>query len=111
MSSSLSKFRIEAVKTLAFGAIGVNYAKIGASYAYPISKLYILNSTDAALYFSLDGVLDQIVLPASGFIMLDITMDPNTPDYLPTGDSIYVKRLGAPGSGSVYVSAFYGSNR
>jgi len=111
MSSSLSKFRCEAVKTLAFGSIVAGYTKIGASYAHPISKIFIVNSTDVALYFSLDAVLDQIVLPAGGFIMLDITIDPTTPDYIPVGDSIYVKRLGVPTSGSVYVSAFYGSNR
>lgn len=108
---SLSRFNAEAVKEKAFGDIGASYTQVGAAYAYPISKIYVANLTDVTLYFSFDGATNHFVLPTSGFIMLDVTMDPNTPDYLPTGGALFVKRLGTPSSGSVYVSTFYGTNR
>lgn len=107
----ISRFRVEELKSLAFGSIAAGYAIVGAAYAFPISKIHIFNNTDVALTFSFDGVTDHVVLPASGFMLLDITIEGKVPDYLPKGDAFYVKRLGTPTTGSVYLTAFYGVNR
>lgn len=107
----VSRFRAEELKSIAFGSVIASYAAIGAAYAFPISKIFVSNLTDAALVFSFNGTTDHFVLPADGFLLLDITMDPNTPDYLKKGDSIYVKRIGTPSSGSVYLTTFYGLNK
>lgn len=106
-----SKFRAEALKSLAFGSIGAGYSAIGTSYAFPISKIYVVNNTDEILLFSFDGTTDHFPIPSNAFLLLDITIEDNLPDYLPIGDSLYVKQLGVPTSGSVYLTAFYGTNR
>lgn len=108
---AISRFRAEDLKSIAFGSIGASYAAIGSAYEYPISKFYISNLTDALLVFSFNGSDDHFILPSEGFLVLDITMDPGSPDYLKKGDSIYVKRVGTPTTGSVYLTTFYGLNR
>ena len=108
----ISKFRAEELRSLAFGSIIAGYTAIGDSYAYPISKIYVVNNTDALLTFSFQGSTeDHFVLPSLGFLLLDITLEANNPDYLPVGGSLYVKRNGIPTSGSVYLTTFYGRNR
>lgn len=107
---AVSRFRVEELKSLAFGSIVAGYTAIGASYAAPISKLHIVNNTDGTLLFSFDGVTNHLRLPSGAFLLLDITMESQVPDYLPKGDSMYVKRDETPTSGTADVTAFYGTN-
>lgn len=108
---AVSKFRVEELKSLAFGSIVSGYAAIGNPYAFPISKLHIVNNTDKRLLFSFDGVKNHLRLPSGAFLLLDITIETPSPDYLPKGGSIYVKRDETPTSGTADVTAFYGVER
>lgn len=108
----ISRFRSEELKSIAFGSIVANYAIIDSAFSNPISKIYVLNNTDALLLFSFQGSTeDHFVLPSLGFLLLDITIEANSPDYLPIGSALYVKRSETPTSGSVYLTAFYGRNK
>lgn len=108
----ISRFRAEPVRTLAFGSIVAGYTAIGTAYEHPISKIYVVNTTDALLLFSFQGTTeDHFYLPPNGFLLLDITVEDRNPDYLPIGALLYVKRSGVPTSGAVYFTAFYGLNR
>ena len=107
----ISRFRAEEIRELAFGSIVAGYTILGGAYENPISKIYVVNNTDALLMFSFQGSTeDHFALPAQGFLLLDITVDSN-PDYLPVGAALYVKRIETPTSGSVYFTTFYGRNR
>lgn len=108
----VSRFRAEPLRSLAFGSIVANYTAIGTPYASPISKIYVVNQTDALLVFSFQGTTeDHFILTPTGFLLLDITLESASPDYLPVGASLYVKRVDVPTSGSVYFTTFYGRNR
>jgi len=108
----ISRFRSEELREIAFGSIVAGYAVIDSAFENPISKIYVLNNTDALLTFSFQGTTeDHFVLPSLGFLLLDITLEASNPDYLPTGSALYVKRNGIPTAGSVYLTAFYGRNR
>ena len=101
----------ESVRSLAFGSIGAAYTGVGTEITSPARILHIQNLTDSLLMFSYDGVNDHFPLPASGFLLLDITANKATEDgyYLSEGTRIYVKQIVAPSSGSVYVTVYYGS--
>lgn len=102
----------EPIRSLAFGSISGSYAGIGLGLSYPSRILYVTNLTNATLMFSLDGVNDHFVLPADAFILLDWNSNKSTNAsgfFLSEGQRIYVKLLGSPSSGSVYVSSFYGA--
>lgn len=100
----------EPLRTLAFGSITGTYAGIGTAFADPSRILYIVNSTDALLTFSLDGVNDHFVIPATSHLILDVTSNKSLLGgafSIAQGTRIYVK--GTPSMNSVYLSTFYGS--
>ena len=107
------KLLCEPQRTLAFGAIVAGYTGIGTSLNYPARMLLFQNLTNALLQFSFDGVNDNFPLPAGGLFVLDVTT--NTMTNLqtfsaPKGQRFYVKQIGVPTSGAVYVNSFYGSD-
>ena len=100
----------ESLRSLAFGSIGASYMGIGTALDHPARILEIQNLTDGALLFSFDGIEDHAILPASGFLLLDLTANKTEERgaFVSEGTRIYVKESGTPTSGAVYVSAFYG---
>ena len=104
------RFKPETCRTLAHGSIGAGYTAIGSAMSHPIRIFYLQNHTDALLMFSFDGTNDHLPLSAGGYIVIDITANKSldTGFYLAEGDTVYVKQIGAPTAGSVYLSVFYG---
>lgn len=101
----------EPLRTLAFGAIGPVYMGIGTALDNPCRILNIQNQTDVSILFSLDGVDDHFLLPANGFILLDVSSNEvhNGGWFISQGQRFYAKSNGfLPTSGAVYLSAFYG---
>ena len=110
MSQAL-RMAAEPVRTIASGAIGAAYAGIGTSMTKPIRIFLIQNLTDVSLMFSFNGVDDHFPLPTNGYMLLDINSNKGMANEfaLAKGQRLYVKQLaGAAGSGSVYLSTFYG---
>ena len=112
MSILSIRFRAEPLRSIASGSISGTYMGIGTSVDNPILQIYIVNTTDADLVFSLDGVTDHFVIAATSFFLDDISSNKGLGGglYLSEGDRIYVKEIGTPTTGSVYFSAFYGSD-
>lgn len=101
----------ETQKSLAFGSIGAVYSGIGTALTQKIRIFFLQNLTDATLQFSFDGINDHFPLPPNGYILLDITANKTREQgfFVGEGQRIYVKEIGTPTSGSVYLSTFYGS--
>lgn len=99
-------------KTLAFGSIGAAYTLIDSSFYYETRILQVYNGTDVLLQFSLDGVNDHFVLPTEGTMVLDLSANnlDGVPTMLPSKQKVYVKQIGVPSSGSVYVSSLTGKD-
>lgn len=112
MSISTSiRLRADVQRSLAFGSIGAAYMGIGTAFTAPIRIIFIQNLTDALLQFSFNGVDDNFPLPAGGFLLLDVTANKTNQAsgfFIAEGDRIYVKEVGTPTTGAVYVSNFYG---
>lgn len=102
----------ETIRTIGFASIGAAYMGIGTGFANPVVIFHLQNLTDALLTFSFDGVNDHLVLPASGFILLDVSTNKSISNamFISQGQRIYVKENGVPTSGSVYLTVFYGAN-
>jgi len=102
----------DTLKSLASGSIGAAYMGVGTAFDKPIRIILVQNLTDATLMFSFDGINDHLPLPRDGYILLDITANKAIEHgfYIAEGTRVYVKTVGSPSSGSVYVSSFYGAN-
>lgn len=111
MAFSLSiRMLPETCRSLAFGGIGAGYVAVGTPLDNPARIILIQNLTDADLMFSLDGVHDHFPLGTITAFVLDIAANKTKSEgfFLAEGESLYVKRIGVPASGSVYFTSFYG---
>ena len=101
---------VEPVRSLAFGSIGAAYMGVGTNIDNPVTMFLIQNLTDAQVMISFDGVSDNLPLNSNAYMLLDIASNKTTSEgfYLPEGQRIYAKHMGAaPTSGSVYLTVFY----
>lgn len=100
----------ETLRTVAFGSISGTYAGIGSALAHPSRLIHITNTTDVALFISLDGINDHDIVPINGFLLLDVStnrVEPGAALMFAQGQRFYVK--GAPSSGAVYLATYYGT--
>lgn len=104
------RIKPETVRTLAAASVVAGYTAVGAVMANPIRIFYLQNMTDETVMFSFDGVNDHLPLPAAGYIVIDVTANKSMEQgfYLAEGDRVYVKRVGVPTTGDVYLTVFYG---
>lgn len=102
----------EPVRSLAAASIGATYMGVGTAFDHPTRILLVQNLTDQSVMFSLDGIDDHFALPANGFLLLDVTTNQTLSQgcYFSAGTRVYVKEIGNPTTGSVYVSVFYGKD-
>jgi hypothetical protein len=101
---------IETLRSLAFGAIGITYLPLGIPLAHPARIVKIMNTTNADMFISDDGVLDKDYVPAGGFTLYDLTTNHNESAgwFFRIGTQFYIKYATAPASGSVFLVALYG---
>jgi hypothetical protein len=106
------RFRLENLRTLAFGAITGAYAGVGTALDNPARMIILKNLTDTELFASLNGIDDQVHLAKGEVIVLDITSNKAMGGgfFLAQGDRVYVRDTGvAPTQGAVYLSVIYAS--
>lgn len=105
-----NQLRVAPVQVLAFSSIGATYTQVGVASSFPGIAILIQNFTNAAIMFSFTGRTDHFPLAANTSFIFDIQSDKqlNNDVYLMAGTGYFVKELvGAPTSGSVYVTLFY----
>lgn len=107
------KAYFEEIRSINFNAISNMYEAIGGPFLNPCRILYIQNLTDADLMFSINGDDDHFVVPAEGFIILDTTTNRSHSDglFFDTNTQVYVKEIGNPNLGDVYLSVIYSVNK
>lgn len=90
-------------RTLAAGSIGANYSLVGSIFSTPVVLLIVVSTLDEDVQLSLDGSTDFIPLVSRGLMVLD----EKTNGIVLSGEKgVYVKRIGTPTSGSIYVGGF-----
>jgi len=101
---------LDTLRSLAFGSIGMTYLPLGIPFGHPMRIVKVINTTNADMFISDDGVLDKDYVPAGGFTLYDLTTNQNETAgwFFRIGTQIYVKYATAPASGSVFVVALFG---
>lgn len=105
------RFRAEAIREVAFGAITVNLAAAGAATTNVGRLVRFINNTDQDIYFSLDGVDNQFRLPPVSFLLFDVSTNQTTKEnfFIPEGQVFYVAHTGvAPTSGNIWIELVIG---
>ncbi len=105
------RVRAEAIREVAFGAIGAALAALGAATTHIGRIVRLVNNTDADVYFSLDGVNNHYRLPPLSFLLIDVSTNQTTKDnfFIPEGQVFYIQHAGvAPTLGNAWVEYTYG---
>ena len=100
------------LRSLGVAATGAAYVGVGTTLSTPVRIIHVLNTTDAVMMFSWDGVTDHFVLPANGYMVIDLTTNQGNNGggfFLPGSKRLYVKQVTAPvlPTGSIYFSLVY----
>jgi hypothetical protein len=118
MSLFATRWAMEPLRSVGFADIvdaDGDYIPIGTGFANPARIVAIQNFTDTYLFFSLNGVDDNIVLPAGNAIFLDLCSEKtNQSGYYvaPVGQIIFVRGIAddLPAVGEVYVTVSYAAH-
>jgi hypothetical protein len=103
MANTGNRLQPEAIREVAFGDITANYVQMGASFSGPIRMIYMENTTDVAIYLTVDTSKNQFKLQPGTYRLWDCKTNDG---FFNTGQSIYVKAVsGLPTSGEVNVEA------
>ena len=102
----------DVLRSLAFGAISGSYATVGTPLTVNWRVFRITNNTNGDLFISLDGTNNNFFVPASSFVLYDLSanvapvMQSDT-FVLQIGTQFYAKQSTAPSSGAVYIEGLY----
>ena len=105
------RFVPQVIRTMAAADIALGYQELGTPLVAPASIMLFQNNTDAALFFSLDGVNDHFFLPMSGFTLFDLTTNKSLDQgaFIAQDTQVWVRLdFAAATTGAVYLSVLSG---
>ncbi len=104
MSNTGNSIKFEAIREIAFGSITGSYANFGSVFTRDVFQLVFINNTDADLYFSVDGVTNNIKMPAFSSRIYDFKTND---EYLRHGTQWEIKYASAPTKGWAGMEVIY----
>lgn len=112
-SPNATRVKYEAIRQAGFATLSAAYAAVGTPFTNPIRSVKIVNTTNADIFVSYDGVTDQDIIPTGSFALYDYCSNLAMPAgrlEQPLGTQVWAREVSADAtSGSVYVIAMYGS--
>jgi len=105
-----TRMKVDQIRTLAFGAMLGTYKAVGTALTERTRFVALYNQTNEHVYFSIDGVTDQLIVPAHSFKLLDVSFNKIRNDgyFFAKGTIFYVRTfIGPAKSGSVYVEVIH----
>lgn len=94
-------------------SIAAAYTAVGTALTHPARIVMFSNSTDKALYISIDGATNILRIPAGTNQEFQITTNEISGEgfFIPQGTQFYVNRTneGAPTSGAIAIAVMYAS--
>jgi hypothetical protein len=103
--------RVDEYRTAGFASITGSFTAVGLPLSHNWRAWRITNNTNGDLIVSLDGVTNNLFVPANSFVLYDLTA--NTDDngssalVMAIGSQFYVKSSTVPTSGSVYIEGIF----
>lgn len=92
-----------AQKSIVAASILSTYTLVGSVFSSPPVMVIIVSTLNETVQFSWDGVTDAFPIPPASTVIIDLKSDGIV---LPEHSGPYVKDIGDPNSGSLYVGGF-----
>lgn len=87
-----------------------SYQAVGTALTKPTRIVKFTNNSTVAVTISWDGTNDHEFLPAGSFLLIDVSSDKETSGIFEIGANTQFLVKGSAGTGSVYISTYYGAN-
>lgn len=110
MADNAIRIQFEEIRSVAFGDISGAFVAIGNPFEHPIRVVKVVNTTNAEVIISYDGLTEHDVLPSGSFTLYDWCANKSDPAggaFQAVGTQVWVLSDGSPSSGNVYVVAAY----
>ncbi len=104
LSSTPEPARFDGLRSLAFGSIGATFSALGTPFDNVNRILKLVNTTDADVIVTFDGINDNDIVPTGGFVLYDFFSDQL---ILSKFTQISIRRLTVPTSGTFYAIAVH----
>lgn len=86
-----------------------NSYTVGGTFTKSVQMMFITSTLDEAVQLSLDGTTDWLAIPAGDTVPVFIPLNFNCNRLMLPKPTIYIKEIGNPTTGSLYISAFTNS--
>ncbi len=105
------RVQYEEIREVNNADIGAGYSVVGLPFGHAIRIVRIINTTNAAVFISYDGLTDHDIVPSGAFVLYDYGSNAAINSGIfeqAKGTQAYVKLVGAAAaSGSLYLVAIY----
>lgn len=110
MTSTALNVRVypEVLRTVAASAFTGSYQVMGGPLLYPCRIVKFTNTSAVSVTVSWDGTNDHDIIPAGGFLLIDVTSnreDPGGQLAIAAQTQFYIKASAS--TGSMYMSAYF----
>lgn len=109
--SKAIRSQCDPIRSLDYSLITGTYAAVGTALTHPARNVWLYNDTDKKIFFSFDGIHDNVMLPPLGYWFWDITANKTIDQgwFLSEGTKVYARALAAnPTQNKVYFTAIIG---
>lgn len=108
----MAQVRLDTLRTVAAASITSSYTALGVPLAVNWRIMRIINNTNGDLLFSLDGTTNQMLVPAGGFVLYDLSTNAQNVMNMDTfvfavGTQFYVKTSTSASTGAVWLEGVY----
>lgn len=111
MAFSSQVVRVDGLRSLPAASISGTYQPVGSSFGFGMRLIKMINTCNADITVSFDGVNDNDYIPSGGFALYDLTTNKisSEPTFVfQPGTQVFAK--GSPATGTFYVVCLYGKN-
>lgn len=111
MNDRAIRAQFDTLRSLGYASIGASYVIVGTTFSQPVRGIKVVNTSNANLIVSYDGLNDNDVVTANGGYVYDYASNKSEQAgnlLQPVGNGVWVKQeTSAPTSGTVYVVIIY----
>jgi hypothetical protein len=103
--------KLDPLRTLAYTSLEATFVAIGPPLAHQARIICFTNTSDGDVIFTMDPSQDELIVPAGGFKLFDITTNHrpvNQDDFcFAIGTQWYVRYAAMPTKNAVYIEVLY----
>jgi len=109
MGSLSSRLYPEPLRSVAASTFSGAYVTLGTPFVHSIRIMKLTNNANVDVTVSWDGINDHEYLPAGSFLLLDVATNKEASVTFEIAQNTQLSVKGSAGTGSVYLSAYYGA--